>query len=97
MSPIYIYIARICPPLASIYIYIHNLIMPIVKDFLKRFAESVDYVSEIRAPLNTDGAQPKERLLLQKTEDLEKLVHNPAFKLSDLVCIETWLTFTTGN
>ncbi|RDB26685.1 Linoleate 10R-lipoxygenase [Hypsizygus marmoreus] len=55
-----------------------------VLDVLRPFAESVDYVSEIRAPYDTDGERPAKAVVETKLSQYQDLIRKPAFALEDL-------------
>jgi linoleate 10R-lipoxygenase len=53
---------------------------------IDQFARGVDFLTETRAPLDTDGGRPVDGSFENEISKIRQLWSNPAIQLSDLVC-----------
>ncbi|KAF8657589.1 hypothetical protein AX16_002170 [Volvariella volvacea WC 439] len=51
---------------------------------IKQFAQTIDSISESRAPYDTDGAQPETEVHERRWSEIHALVAKPAFSIEDL-------------
>jgi hypothetical protein len=57
-----------------------------IMSVIDHFARGVDFITEIRAPLDTNGGRPPDGSFEKGISKIRELWSNPAVQLSDLVC-----------